>query len=362
MELSFDFRGAKLAARVWGPEDGEPWLAFHGWLDNAGSFDNLAEHLQPNMRVVAVDMAGHGHSSWHANGAYHLVDYAMDGCHVADQLGWLQRGFSVLGHSLGAGVAMLVAAMAGPACQRLVLLDGFGPGVSEDHEVAGLLLQAVAEARLLATPQPTGKATIRVYPDLEAAALKRQQGNVVGTITLEATRTLCKRGCKPAPGAGKGKVPIKAVVWSADPALKLASRQRLTNGAVCSLLGRVRCPVLLCLASDGMLGRSLSSRLDIMGGSLVALVALLAMRTVASLVQALLHGLDACGLDLLHSGVAKACKRTLFGAGWGLNLVRRARALGSVLTTVDVGTGGHHIHMTRPSTVAKTINSWVRES
>jgi hypothetical protein len=39
--------GFTLAARAWGPADGERWLCLHGWLDNAAAFDFLAPQVGP---------------------------------------------------------------------------------------------------------------------------------------------------------------------------------------------------------------------------------------------------------------------------------------------------------------------------
>jgi pimeloyl-ACP methyl ester carboxylesterase len=35
-------------------------FAIHGWLDNAGTFDTLIPLLPKDLRIVAVEMPGHG--------------------------------------------------------------------------------------------------------------------------------------------------------------------------------------------------------------------------------------------------------------------------------------------------------------
>ena len=42
------------------------WVALHGWLDNAGSFDTLAPQLVaecPRHALLCLDYPGHGRSS-----------------------------------------------------------------------------------------------------------------------------------------------------------------------------------------------------------------------------------------------------------------------------------------------------------
>lgn len=45
-------------AKVWGPADGIPVLAVHGWQDNAGSFDTLAPLLPASIRLVCLEFCG----------------------------------------------------------------------------------------------------------------------------------------------------------------------------------------------------------------------------------------------------------------------------------------------------------------
>lgn len=52
------FKPFKLIAKVWGPDDGVPVLALHGWQDNAGSFDTIAPLLPSHIRLVCLDLCG----------------------------------------------------------------------------------------------------------------------------------------------------------------------------------------------------------------------------------------------------------------------------------------------------------------
>jgi pimeloyl-ACP methyl ester carboxylesterase len=68
--------------------------------------------------VIALDLPGHGHSDHLAAGAsYHYLDYVQRRARNADAL-QLDR-YTLLGHSLGAGIAALVAAAAPQRIERL---------------------------------------------------------------------------------------------------------------------------------------------------------------------------------------------------------------------------------------------------
>src|SRR5580765_8467017 len=83
-------------------------LALHGWLDNAASFVPMAKHLD-GIELVAVDLPGHGHSVHLPPGSIYTFEMAVHHVlDIADALGW--ERFSLLGHSMGAGIASLVAA------------------------------------------------------------------------------------------------------------------------------------------------------------------------------------------------------------------------------------------------------------
>ena len=142
-EVRLSLPHIELAAHLFGPEDGLPVIALHGWLDNANSFARLAPKLQ-GLRIIALDMAGHGHSAHRPTGAgYALWDYVFDVLQVAEQLGW--KRFALLGHSLGAIVSLVLAGALPERVTHLGLIDGAIPPTGTADNAAerlGMALQA----------------------------------------------------------------------------------------------------------------------------------------------------------------------------------------------------------------------------
>src|SRR5579875_3291993 len=126
-ELRLKTARGELAALQWGEPDAPPLLALHGWLDNAASFGAIAPRLAACRRVIAPDLPGHGHSAHLPAGAirYHVVDQVDHVLDAADALGL--ASFDLLGHSLGAGIASLIAAALPARVGKLALIEGLGP-------------------------------------------------------------------------------------------------------------------------------------------------------------------------------------------------------------------------------------------
>jgi pimeloyl-ACP methyl ester carboxylesterase len=233
-DLDLDLGELRLAALAWGPPDGRPVLALHGWLDNAASFSKLAPRLCEalGLRLVALDMPGHGMSE-HKRGPYHFIDSVADAIHAADALGWDR--FTLLGHSMGAGIASLVAGTIPERIERCVLIEGLGPMVDEPTEVARRLARSLrAEARV--RNRSTAK---RAYPDPETAVERLLEA---APMQPESARILIARGLEPRDGGWQ---------WRADPRLRLDSRLRLSETQVLAFLEAITCPVLLVSASEG---------------------------------------------------------------------------------------------------------------
>ena len=219
-----------LRGLAWGRADGAPLLALHGWLDNAASFSRLAP-LLAGRRLVALDLPGHGRSDWRPPGvAYHFVDFVPDVAAAADALGW--ERFDLLGHSMGAGVATLVAATCARRVRRLVLLEGLGPMSTPAEETPDRLRDALRREGASGRPRPR-------HADLAAAVEARRRGS---DLDRESAALLVARAAR---------TEADGVRFHHDPRLRNPSRVRLTEAQVTAFLTAISCPVLAVLASHG---------------------------------------------------------------------------------------------------------------
>ena len=233
-EIRLSLPHIELAAHIFGPQDGLPVIALHGWLDNANSFARLAPKLS-GLRIVAVDFAGHGHSDHRPRGAgYALADYAFDVLCVAEQLGWKQ--FALLGHSLGAIVSVIIAGSFPERVTRLALIDGIVLRSGPDIDAAENMGKAL-EAQLA-----HGHKRKSVHTTLDRAIEARMKGMVA--VSREAAELLAQRGLMPVPGGYS---------WRSDSRLTLPSTLRLTDAQAMSFVRRVTCPTTLVVAEEGML-------------------------------------------------------------------------------------------------------------
>lgn len=232
-DITLQAGALSLGARVWGEAGELPVLAIHGWLDNAASFDALGKCLE-GVQLVALELAGHGCSQHRPPGsAYHFVDNIPDVLAAADALGW--ERFTLLGHSMGAGVASFTAAAMPERIEQLWLIEGLGPlsgnPANEPDRLHRYLRQHASQ----------NKRRIRRYPSLQAAAERRASD---GSLSLELALGLTERGTETWEGG---------VRWRHDPRLTFSSPHYYTEEQVLAVLGAISVPTGLILAEQGLL-------------------------------------------------------------------------------------------------------------
>lgn len=227
-EIAFDVALGRITGLRSGTPNGTRVLALHGWLDNAASFLPLAAQL-PQLDLVMLDLPGHGRSAHLPPGAdYNLLATVNAVLDVADSLGW--ESFALLGHSMGAGIASILAASLPQRVQRLVAIEALGALAEAPERTVQRLRDGVAAARAL----PSKK--LRVFPDLAAPVRARMQAN---QLSEASARLLVERGVAPVEGG---------FVWSSDPRLTLPALQRMTEAQVRQLIAGIECPVRVIFA------------------------------------------------------------------------------------------------------------------
>jgi pimeloyl-ACP methyl ester carboxylesterase len=157
---------------------GPPVVLIHGIAGRAAQWDQAMLQLAERHTVIAPDLLGHGESA-KPRGDYSLGAFASG---VRDLLIGLDiEGATVVGHSLGGGIAMQFAYQFPERCQRLVLVSSGGLG-QDVHPVlraatlpgSELVLPLLAHEKLLEVasivPRVLGKVGFRAGPDITEMA------------------------------------------------------------------------------------------------------------------------------------------------------------------------------------------------
>jgi pimeloyl-ACP methyl ester carboxylesterase len=227
-EIFFDSPRGRIAALRSGDRHGPKLLAMHGWLDNAASFVPLMPYLA-EFDLVSLDLPGHGASSHRASGYdYAFVDWIHDALDALDALGWERA--RLLGHSMGAAIATLVAASAPERVERMALIEALGP-LAGAADQAGTRLREAVTARRTASQRPR-----KTIASIETAVKARL---AVGDMRDDAAHLIVERNLEKVDGGWR---------WRSDPRLVLPSHLRITEEAALSIVRAVEAPTLLIAA------------------------------------------------------------------------------------------------------------------
>jgi pimeloyl-ACP methyl ester carboxylesterase len=155
-------RGLEHRLLRWGPESADPLVLLHGHSDCAATWQFVADELPPELPLAALDWRGFGGSARSAGG-YWFPDYYADLEALLDRL--LPRGTArIVGHSMGANVAMVYAGLRPARVRALVNLEGFGLSRTQPSQAPDRLARWLDELR--ESPAPAE------YPSLEALAAR----------------------------------------------------------------------------------------------------------------------------------------------------------------------------------------------
>ncbi|WP_019960947.1 alpha/beta fold hydrolase [Woodsholea maritima] len=152
-------KGIDLAWKAWGKKQKNCIILIHGGTAHKGWWDAMGPFLAQNeRRVVAIDLAGMGHSGWREG--YDLSQHGEDAL-IAAEAGGAFAGEErpvLVGHSFGGFVTMMAAIEHGKRLSRAIILDSPFRPLSEQRSespprrggrVYATIDEALARFRLL---------------------------------------------------------------------------------------------------------------------------------------------------------------------------------------------------------------------
>src|SRR5215217_4131881 len=178
-EWQLELHGHRVIYRIAG--DGPPVVLIHGMVNSSRHWERVALRLAERYTVIAPDLIGHGDSAT-PRGDYSLGAHAAVIRDLLAAIG-VERS-TVVGHSLGGGVAMQFFWQFPQHVERLALVSsgGLGPQVSPLLRSAAL---PGASALLWLVAQPRSVAAIAA-----AGERLRRRGSGLGVYALAVARAL----------------------------------------------------------------------------------------------------------------------------------------------------------------------------
>ncbi|HIK43743.1 MAG TPA: alpha/beta fold hydrolase, partial [Leptolyngbyaceae cyanobacterium M65_K2018_010] len=206
-------RGRDTCLCHWGSADDPKILCLHGILEHGASWDAIAAPLAAQgYHVMAPDLRGHGRSA-HAgpDGGYQLLDFLGDMDQLSQSLTQPGQPLVLVGHSMGAVLAAILASLRPQRFSRLVLVE---PVVPAPEQPQATTTQLAAHLDYLATPPAP------IVMDSLATAAQRIQALKPNLSDLAAEK-LATRLTRPIEGG---------LTWRWDPRLQARTALSLGGG------------------------------------------------------------------------------------------------------------------------------------
>jgi len=144
---------------------------------------------------------------------------------------------TLLGHSMGGGIAMLFTATFPELIQRLVLIEGISPMTQDEQEGPAQLAKAIKHRN---RHQNRGDV---LYQDLQLIIKARLQHTELteAKVSLLVERNMNKTD--------------QGYQWRSDPRLRLPSHLRLTSAQAQAFIDNISVPVLMLYGEAGFVNK-----------------------------------------------------------------------------------------------------------
>ncbi|HJP40412.1 MAG TPA: alpha/beta hydrolase [Dehalococcoidia bacterium] len=219
---------------VWGDTSKPPLILIHGTRDHARSWEPTALGLVDRFCVYAPDLRGHGDSEWALGGTYSFIDYALDLHALGEEIG--RPPYSIVGHSLGGGVALQYAGAFPESVSQIVSIEGMG-GMHWS-----MFRRRPAHVRMrgwVESMRALEKRASRVYPDVQSAAARMIEANE--HLSADQARYLTETGVRQVEGG---------IAWKFDNFTRSGSPYEFNMEDARDLWNQIRCPILVISGKD----------------------------------------------------------------------------------------------------------------
>ncbi len=184
----------------------------------------------------APDLRGHGDSDWAVGGQYSMPDFVLDIAALADVID--RDPITIIGHSLGGGIALQYAGVFPDRVVNVVSIEGLGPRVLERRSAHVRMRDWIAHMRDMEERRP------RHYPTIDAAVARMEEENP--HLTPEMARHLTVHGTK--------RNEDDTYTWKFDNFVRMHSPYEFNVEDARDIWNQIRCPVLLVRGDESWAG------------------------------------------------------------------------------------------------------------
>lgn len=218
--------GVRIQLAQWDGK-GKPIFCIHGITANCRCWDVMASNLSPDHRVIAMDLRGRGLSE-SPDAGYSVAHHCEDILAILDDL--KMEKAVIMGHSLGAFIAMAFGAQHPERVDRIILVDGGGK------------LSNIQMMKVFRGIKPSLDRLGRIFPSFEdyLDLMKTAPFFKEWTPALE---TYYRYEIKKVDGGVQSGI---------HPAHIQEERENLGKVDFSQFYEKISCPVLILRATDGM--------------------------------------------------------------------------------------------------------------
>ncbi|XP_070504197.1 probable serine hydrolase [Chironomus tepperi] len=231
--------GGYIAGRFWGNKSVQPFVCIHGWQDNAGSFDRLIPLLPKQYSYLAIDLPGHGKSSWLPNGVpYHNFDFVNVLTLLMKEYKWDK--INIIGHSLGGYIAFFFAAVFPNKVNKIISIDALKPNVYSANRLIDALQQTIENFPIADQRNVDGDFMEYTYAEM----IDKIANGFLNSVSKEAVPYVLRRGALPSK-----KQPGK-YYFSRDGRLRYNYGFYLGHSMYIELASQIKLPYLIIKAAN----------------------------------------------------------------------------------------------------------------